>query len=52
MIHYNNALNPNKFNIPACRPNAALKTTTDKEKVTCKNCLQRIGLVPAPEGKK
>lgn len=44
-IHYNNALNPELFKIPACRPNAAnLKVTTDRTKVTCKNCQQRLGL--------
>ena len=43
MIHYNNALNPNLYNIPICRPNAAnLRTTTDPGRVTCRSCLKQL----------
>lgn len=43
MIHYNNALNPEKFSVPVCYTTAKnAQTTTDKTKVTCKNCLKRF----------
>jgi len=44
VIHYNNALHPERNSIPACRPSAGkLKTTTDRARVTCKVCLKMIG---------
>jgi transcription elongation factor Elf1 len=46
-IHYNNALHPEQITIPACKPNAGhLKATTDIGRVSCKNCLLRLGLLP------
>ncbi len=38
VIHYNNALNPQKFSIPLCRPNIEAKSSTKRLEVTCKNC--------------
>lgn len=43
VIHYNNALRPELFSAPVCHPTGTgHKTTTDRAKVTCKNCLKRF----------